>query len=231
MFGMKEKTIFALGFFDGVHLGHQALLKACRELASENGCRTGVVTFTAHPDALVLGKAPVFITTTEDRKQLLQSYGAEIVLELPFDDRMRAMSWQDFLQMLVQQGAAGLVCGEDFRFGHCGQGNAAVLQAYCREKGLFCGVVPEQVMEGERISSTRIRDLLEQGNVAMANRLLGHDHILSGVVTEGKQLGRTIGFPTANLAMPQGVLIPKRGVYATKVRLEEWPHARYSYRH
>ena len=214
---MIQQTIFALGFFDGVHLGHQALLKACRELAQQHNCRTGAVTFAAHPDGLVLGNAPALINTIGNRVSLLKYFGMTTVMELPFDEKMRAMPWQDFLRMLEDRGAAGLVCGEDFRFGHKGQGNANLLESYCREKGLACAIVPEQVLDGERISSTRIRGLLESGDVAAANRLLGHPHILSGVVEKGKQLGRILGFPTANLPLPKGVLVPKCGVYATKV--------------
>ena len=214
---MDQKTIFALGFFDGVHLGHWALLNACRDLAEKHGCRAGVVTFTAHPDALVLGKAPVLLTTTEDRKRLLQAYGAESVWEIPFDKEIMSTHWSDFLAQLVQAGAAGFVCGDDFRFGAGGVGTAKKLAAFCESRNMPCAIVPEQIMDGSRISSTRIRELLEAGEVAAANRLLGHAHILSGIVTEGKQLGRKLGFPTANLLLPDGVLIPKRGVYATKV--------------
>ena len=108
---MDQKIIFALGFFDGVHLGHQALLKACKALAEKHSCRAGVVTFTVHPDALVLGKAPVLLTTTEDRKRLLQAYGAESIWELPFDKEIMTTHWADFLTRLVESGAAGFVCG------------------------------------------------------------------------------------------------------------------------
>lgn len=217
---MKERTIFALGFFDGVHLGHQALLKACRELAEQQNCRAGVVTFTAHPDALVLGKAPVLLTTTEDRKRLLQLYGAEIVLQLPFDAAMQAMPWPEFLEFLIAQGAGGFVCGADFRFGHKGAGNAEILRDYCQKHGLCCAVVPEQNIDGITVSSTHIRKLLAEGRVTEANRFLGHPHCLTGTVIAGKQLGRTIGFPTANLRFPEGILIPKCGVYATKVTVD-----------
>lgn len=217
---MNQQRILALGFFDGVHLGHQALLKACRLLAEKHGCRAGVVTFTAHPDALVLGKAPVLLTKTEDRKRLLQAYGAQSILELPFDKEIMTTYWSDFLTQLVQAGAAGFVCGEDFRFGAGGNGTAKKLAAFCESRNMPCTIVPEQVMDGERISSTHIRSLLEQGDVEVANRLLGHAHILSGMVTEGKQLGRELGFPTANLPLPDGVLIPKFGVYATQVTVD-----------
>lgn len=218
---MIQQTIFALGFFDGVHLGHQALLKACRELAQQHSCQAGVVTFTAHPDALVFGKAPVLLTTTEDRKRLLQTYGVKIVRELPFDKEIMATHWSDFLTQLVEAGAKGFVCGEDFRFGAGGNGTAKKLAAFCESRNLPCAIVPEQILDGGRISSTRIRKLLEQGDLQTANRLLGHPHILSGVVVEGKQLGRTLGFPTANLPLPGGVLVPKCGVYATKVAVGE----------
>lgn len=217
---MDQKTIFALGFFDGVHLGHQALLTACRELAEQNHCRTGAVTFTAHPDALVFGKAPVLINTIGNRVCLLKKFGMDQVVALPFDKALMSTHWSDFLTQLVEAGAAGFVCGDDFRFGAGGNGTAKKLAAFCESRNMPCAIVPEQVLDGGRISSTRIRELLEAGEVAAANRLLGHAHILSGVVTEGKKLGRTLGFPTANLPLPDGVLIPKWGVYATKVTVD-----------
>lgn len=218
---MNQETIFALGFFDGVHLGHQALLKACRELAKENNCRAGVVTFTVHPDALVLGNAPTLINTISNRVDLLKNFGMTTVVELPFDEKMRAMPWQEFIRLLQSEyHAAGFVCGHDFRFGHRGEGTAAVLQEYCKEAGMPCDVVAEQVVEDVTVSSTHIRKLIAAGDVARANRFLGHPHMLTGIVTEGKQLGRTLGFPTANISLPDGLAIPKFGVYATKIAVQ-----------
>lgn len=214
---MNKKIIYALGFFDGVHLGHQALLQACRELADKHGCRPGAVTFTVHPEALVTGNAPTLLNTNEDRKRMLRAYGINSVKALPFDRDLMTTHWSDFLNQLVEGGAAGFVCGEDFRFGSGGIGTAKKLAAFCEKRDLPYTIVPEQVMDGERISSTRIRELLEQGELTQANRLLGHAHIFSGKVLSGKQLGRTLGTPTANLAFPAGVLIPKFGVYACKV--------------
>ena len=113
---MKEKTIYALGFFDGVHVGHQALLAACRELAAETGALAGAVTFTAHPETLVFGHSPALINTAADRKMLLQQHHMETVQQIPFDRAMMQMPWQEFFRMLREDyGAAGLVCGEDFR--------------------------------------------------------------------------------------------------------------------
>ena len=214
------KTIFALGFFDGVHLGHQALLSACRKLAKDACAQTGAVTFTAHPDTLVSGKTPGLINTIEDRIRLLESFGMETVISLPFDKNLMQTPWELFLEQLLEQGAAGFVCGDDFRFGFRGEGNAEKLTAFCKDRGLPCAVVPEQLLDGIRVSSTHIRQLLEQGDVASAAAFLGHPHILTGKVVKGKQLGRTIGIPTANLTLPEGLICPKKGVYATKVSVK-----------
>ena len=217
---MKEKTIYALGFFDGVHLGHQALLTACRTVADKTGALAGAVTFTAHPDALVLGAAPGLINTPQDRKMLLQHH-IDTVLELPFDRAMMAMHWQDFFQFLREEhGAAGLVCGADFRFGNRGEGDSEKLLAACKTAGIPCVVVPQQHIDGTVVSSTYIRRLLEAGQMAEAVRFLGHGHVLTGRVLSGRQLGRTIGIPTANLALPEEVACPKFGVYACKVMVD-----------
>ena len=217
---MKQKVIYALGFFDGVHLGHQALLKACRVLADQHGCQAGVVTFGNHPDALTQGNAPRLINSLSDRKGLLEEFHIEKVLELPFDEALRSMPWQDFLAMLgARHAACGFVCGEDFRFGHKGSGTAQLLQEYCQREWLPCAIVPEQTLDGVRVSSTHIRSLLEAGEMEEANRFLGHPHILSGEVMSGRKLGRTLGIPTANLWIPEGVMVPRHGVYACRAIL------------
>lgn len=218
---MDKKTIYALGFFDGVHLGHQALLRACRALAEETGAYAGVVTFDGHPEAVISGNAPGLINTLSDRKTLLEQYGMEQIVALPFDRALMQMPWQDFFRMLVQQyGAGGLVCGVDFRFGSRGEGDAAKLRQACLDAGIPCTVVPEQLMDGIRVSSTHIRTLLEGGQMEQAVRFLGHPHILSGTVISGRHLGRTLGIPTANLALPEQVVCPRRGVYACTTELE-----------
>lgn len=216
---MKEKTIYALGYFDGVHAGHKALLAACRQLAQAHNCLAGAVTFTGHPETLLLGKTPRLINTDDDRNKLLTRRFSVICVELAFDARLMATPWQTFLQMLVKDyGAAGFVCGSDFRFGSAGEGNADRLAAWCAQQSLCCQIVPPQELDGVRISSTHIRGLLENGEMANAVRFLGHPHILSGVVMPGKQLGRTIGVPTANLFYPQQLVKLPYGVYACRVK-------------
>ena len=210
------RKIFALGFFDGVHLGHQALLSACRDLAETLGCIPGTVTFEGHPDTLVTGNTPKLINTSADRCRLLEQYGMQEIITIPFDRKLMAMPWQEFIEMLLRRGAAGFVCGEDFRFGHRGEGTAQILAEYCRKKGLACTVVPEQTIRGIRISSTCIRRLLEEGSMEEATEFLGHPHILTGTVVTGRQLGRTMGIPTANVLIPEEVAVPKLGVYACR---------------
>ena len=211
---MKEKKIFALGFFDGVHIGHQRLLEKCAEMARSMGCRTAAITFDRHPQACFVAEPLALISTVSQRKMLLEQYRMEEIVVYPVTKEVMSTTWRDFLTELVDNGAAGFVCGYDFRFGSKGEGNAEKLQAFCEEKGLLWAVLPEQTEGGEKISSTRIRQLLEAGRLSEANHLLGHPYMLSGTVVQGRQLGRTIGVPTANIPIPDGIIVPKCGVYA-----------------
>lgn len=213
---MKEKTIYALGFFDGVHLGHQALLLACRHLAQRKNCMPGVVTFTSHPDTLVTGQTPSLINTLDERERMFLGHGISTMITLPFDEKLRNTPWQVFLEDLLQRGAAGFVCGEDFRFGYHGEGTAQKLAGFCREKGLPWAIVPAQTLDGIRVSSTYIRQLLEDGEMEQAVKFLGHPHVLTGQVVPGRGLGHTIGIPTANVLLPEALIVPKLGVYASK---------------
>ena len=210
------KKVFALGFFDGVHLGHQALLTACRHLARRYGYEAGVVTFASHPDTLVLGRTPALISTVQERQRQLLEYGISQIRVLPFDENLMNMPWQDFLLGLMEQGAGGFVCGDDFRFGRRGEGNARLLADFCKERGLCWSVVPAQTLDGITVSSTHIRQLLQNGEMERAVRFLGHPYVLSGPVISGRKLGRTIGVPTANLILPEELAVPQFGVYACK---------------
>ncbi|MBE6986163.1 MAG: bifunctional riboflavin kinase/FAD synthetase [Ruminococcaceae bacterium] len=209
-----RKKIFALGFFDGVHLGHQALLTACEILAREENAAVAAITFDRHPQSLFMGNPPALLNSASDRALLLRQFGVEHIECMPVTEKVMSTDWETFLENLVEQGGTGFVCGDDFRFGHKGEGNAEKLAAFCRERGLPCVIIPEQTMDGVRISSTHIRTLVENGEMEDAAKFLGHPHILSGEVVSGRQLGRTIGIPTANVLLPEGVVVPKLGVYA-----------------
>ena len=212
----NEKYIFALGFFDGVHLGHQALLRECRRLADSLGCRAGAITFERHPKTLFSQTSPVLISTLADRRRLLTDYGMDHIEAFPVTKEVMSTSWQDFYAMLRNLGGIGFVCGQDFRFGCRGEGNARLLAERCREDGIPCIIVPDQTVNGIRVSSTYIRSQIESGDMATAVAFLGHPYILTGQVVPGKQLGRRLGIPTANLRLPEDLAVPKFGVYACR---------------
>ncbi len=216
----NEKRVFALGFFDGVHVGHQALLSACRELAAEDRCSAAAITFDAHPQTLFSEYPPALLTTCQDRQTLLTAFGMDHIHCFPVSEEVMSTPWQRFLDCLLQQGAAGFVCGDDFRFGHRGAGNAETLRAFCAERGLPCVIVPEQSLDGHRVSSSLIRAFVEKGRMASAMKFLGHPHILSGQVMHGQKLGRRLGVPTANLTIPDGIVVPKFGVYVCRAVID-----------
>lgn len=217
---MRKRKVFALGFFDGVHQGHQALLAECVRLAKELNIETAAITFLQHPQSLFVKDPPPLINTDADRDRLLQHYGIRNIYKLPVTREVMSTPWERFLEDLLEQGAAGFVCGDDFRFGSRGEGDGKKLTAFCRERGLPCTIVPEQTVDGVRISSTYIRRLLEGGEMETAVKFLGHPHILSGEVVPGRKLGRTIGIPTANILLPQQLVQPKLGVYACKALVD-----------
>lgn len=219
---MSEKRVIALGYFDGIHIGHGALLRCAKQRAQELGCFSAVLTLDSHPSTLLTGQSVPLINTPEDRAALIRRlYGIDQILTAHFDRAMMQMPWQDYLSdyLLRQHGAVHIVCGHDHRFGYRGAGNAARLAAFCRDAGIGCDIIGQVCLDGAAVSSTRIRALLGQGQMEQANRLLGHIHCLSGPVISGQHLGSRLGFPTANLAVPDGVLPPAYGVYATRVIL------------
>lgn len=216
---MKNRQVVVLGFFDGVHLGHQALLTACRDLAKKLGRETAAFTFEAHPQSLFVPEPPPLINSNKDRIKLLMAFGMYAVISYPVVPFVMQMHWESFLDELRADGACAFVCGYDFRFGNRGEGDAQKLQEYCAKHGMECVIVPEQTLDGVRISSTHIRSLIENGQMEDANRYLGHRHILTGQVITGRKLGHKLGFPTANVLLPEGVVYPKSGVYACRVNI------------
>ena len=217
---MTKTKIFALGFFDGVHRGHLALLNACKDLARQMDAAPAAITFDRHPKSLFTPQPPVLINSNEDRQQILLHHGISPIYQICVTQENMTRSWQDFLQELLAEGTVGFVCGDDFRFGHKGEGTPQRLQDFCAQRGLACIIVPEQTQDGVRISSTHIRSLIERGDVETAAHFLGHPHVLTGEVVSGRQLGRTLGIPTANLHLPEGIVCPAFGVYACRALVD-----------
>lgn len=219
----KEKVI-ALGFFDGVHLGHAALLRRAAEEAAARGVTSAVFTFDRVPKEVVTGIPCPLINSPEDRRDLIRRlYGIQEVIMVPFDHEMMTTSWQDYItEILVKRHhAVHLVAGHDHHFGHKNQGSPELLVQKCAELGLGCDIIPQVSIGGITVSSTYIRRLVELGQIQRANRFLGHPHVLTQEVRHGRRIGHTIGIPTVNLMAPPHVLVPSHGVYATRVILPD----------
>ena len=219
---MKERVI-ALGFFDGVHLGHGALLRRAAEEAALRGCTPAVFTFDRPPKEVVTGVPCPLINSPEDRRDLVRRlYRIQDVLMVPFDQEMMTTPWDDYIVRILvgRYHAVHLVAGHDHRFGHKNQGTPELLAQKCAELGLGCDIIPKVEKDHITISSTYIRTLIAQGEMERANQFLGHPHTLTDTVAHGKKLGSTLGFPTVNLHFQPGVLVPAHGVYATRVWFE-----------
>lgn len=213
---MNERRVIALGFFDGVHIGHGALLKKTCERATELGAIPAAMSFDTHPDTLVFGTPTELLNTMDERKHLMQSlYGIEDVIFCHFDKAMMNMDWEAFVEdyLVRELHACHLVCGHDYHFGARGFGNAERLTEKCRTLGLGCDVIGEVKLDGVTVSSTYLRRLLKEGRMEEAVRFLGHGHIISGIVQHGDSRGHTLGLPTANLALDASLLVPAFGVY------------------
>ena len=213
---MNERRVIALGFFDGVHIGHGALLKKTCERATELGAIPAAMSFDTHPDTLVFGTPTELLNTMDERKHLMQSlYGIEDVIFCHFDRDMMNMDWEAFVEdyLVRELHACHLVCGHDYHFGARGFGNAERLTEKCRALGLGCDVIGEVKLDGVTVSSTYLRRLLKEGRMEEAVRFLGHGHIISGIVQHGDSRGHTLGLPTANLALDASLLVPAFGVY------------------
>ncbi|MCI6568177.1 MAG: riboflavin biosynthesis protein RibF [Dysosmobacter sp.] len=220
---MKQRVI-ALGFFDGVHLGHGALLRRTAEEARKRDCTPAVFTFDRPPKEVVTGIPCPLINSPEDRKDLLRRlYGISDVLMVPFDREMMTTPWDGFVtEILVKRyHAVHLVAGHDHHFGHKNQGSPELLAAKCAELGLGCDIIPKVEVGGITVSSTYIRRLVELGQMDRAAAFLGHPHTLTGTVGHGRGIGSSRLFPTANLTVPAHVLVPAHGAYATRVTLPD----------
>ncbi len=208
----------AIGMFDGVHLGHQAVLQqAIAEARQQNGS-AAAITFDRHPNAIVApDRAPPFIQPLAQRLSLLAKLGIDTTLVLRFDEALRQLSAAAFVDTLCR-GRSSLSClcvGESFTFGHQRSGNVPLLRDLGRQRGFLVHAVPHVCVDDLPVRSTRIREQVRQGNFANASRFLGRPYSLRAPVLPGDQLGRQLGFPTANLDVA-GLALPPNGVYAAR---------------
>lgn len=214
---MRKAIAATIGFFDGVHQGHRHLLRQLEGLAAANRLVPMAVTFDCHPRTVVQKNfVPSLLTTQEEKLALLsEAFSGEVVV-LPFTQELSALTAREFMASVLREklNTELLLMGYNHHFGH-GGGTQEEYQAWGRETGIK--VCLADALEGEKVSSSRIRDLISLGEIEKANTMLGYPYFMTGKVTEGKQIGRRIGFPTANLSLPEQKLLPACGVYAVWV--------------
>lgn len=211
-----------IGNFDGVHLGHLEILRRLREAARPRGLPMTVVTFEPHPrERLAPDEAPPRLMRVRDKALRLAEAGVDRLVVLRFDERLQGLSAEGFAEALLVRslGARQVVIGEGFRFGRGRQGSVETLRAVGASQGFGVEEVPPVSLEGERISSTRVRQALDAGRLDQVGRMLGRDYRVTGRVVSGQRLGRQLGFPTANLRLHRR-RSPIRGIFAVRVRAE-----------
>ncbi len=218
-----KKRVIALGFFDGVHIGHGELLKRTAEVAAHLGCRASVLTYSRHPSE-VIGKTHVkLLNTTDERCEfILQLYGIDDVIVREFTREYSNLSCEEFFDKIIisELGACHVVAGFDFRFGIGGSGDAMRLIKLCENRDIGCDIIDEVKVDGVTVSSSGIRELIAAGNMEEAAKLLGHYHCIISEVVHGEKLGEEMGFPTINQMIPQNIQSPEYGVYLSRVTAE-----------
>ncbi len=208
-------TWLTIGVFDGVHRGHQAILRQLVEGAHAAGSPAAVLTFARHPAEVLGHRSLKCLTTPEERAELLGQLGVDAVITHPFDEQVAALSAAEFMKPIKERlGLSRLLIGYDFALGKGREGNASRLAEIGREMGYTVQVVEAVSDESGLISSTVIRKLVSVGDVADAAKMLGHPYVITGSVVHGSARGHSLGFPTANVGVPPGKLIPAFGIYA-----------------
>lgn len=218
---LLKSSCLALGFFDGVHPGHEVVIRKAVQRAAELGCTPGVVTFKEHPRSLTLGKSPPLLTLIDKRLELFKNLGIKAALVLSFTEELCRLDPEDYVRAVLVEcmGAKSLSVGFNHRFGRNRIGDAELLRTLGVHLGYDVHVAPEIIIDGEPVSSSRIRDAITHGRVEEATRLLSRPYAVTGVVEHGDRRGTTIGFPTANINVPEEQVMPDMGVYAAAVQM------------
>jgi len=207
-----------MGVFDGVHIGHQAVISKAVQAAANDGGLAGLLTFNPHPIQVIAPqKAPTSLLETLDHKaRVVSALGVKLLIPLRFDAAMATMEASEFINRLAAAPLRTIAVGEDWRFGHKRAGDVALLQSAAAQHGFRLEAVPPVMFAGDRISSTRIRQAIRDGNLDEAARMLGRRYAVTGTVIQGDQLGRRLGFPTANVATGN-LQLPPSGVWSVSV--------------
>lgn len=219
-FYSAKKTIITIGSFDGVHIGHQKIIENLIQNANTSQCESLILTFFPHPKMVLLEQSEILLLNTiEERCQLLDKTNLDHLIIHPFDEKFSQLSAEDFVKMILIEklNIKKIVIGHDHHFGKNRSANIDDLVVYGEKYGFDVEQISAQEIAAVAVSSSKIRVALEHGNIQLANEFLGYSYFITGIVQEGKQLGRTIGFPTANLKIEENYkLIPKKGVYIVK---------------
>ncbi|MEM8486133.1 MAG: bifunctional riboflavin kinase/FAD synthetase [Bacteroidota bacterium] len=226
--GLKKdnSSLITVGTFDGIHHGHQSIIRYLVDRAQRKGGTSVALSFDPHPRQVLTGEPVPMLTTIEERGALFEALGLDRFIVVPFTEAFAATSARDFVvALLVEQvGMQEIVIGYDHGFGKGREGNSDLLQQLGADYGFSVDVVPAQILEQGVVSSSRIRELLAVGEVGTAGRLLSRPYSLMGTVVHGDGRGKTIGYPTANIAVANpNKVVPKQGVYAVHVRVGDAP--------
>lgn len=215
-------TVIALGTFDGLHLGHTDVINTAKDYAERSGLKLAVFTFSNHPLALIRPDlVPVRIISAEEKIKLLESFGVDYLINIPFTEDFAALSPDEFLDRLACFNYRCLVVGENFTYGFLGSGKTETLERSGRKNGFDVIVRPLVKMNGNVVSSTGIRNLIQAGHIEYANRMLGRAYAITGTIVHGEQRGRKLGFPTANIELLHSEMaVPAPGVYAVTASIE-----------
>ena len=215
----RKPIIAAAGFFDGIHLGHQKVIKTAITEADRNNGQAWVITFQKHPMRILNPEAaPPILTATEHKLQILKSLNIDGCIMLPFNHKIAQTPPEFFVQQLLESSPplSGLVVGQNWHFGNKGKGNSRMISRIIKGSPLHLSIVRPRIWKGETISSTRIRTAVQRGNIENATAMLGRPFSIIGTVQHGSGIGHSLGFPTANLDAHHEVL-PPFGVYATRM--------------
>jgi riboflavin kinase/FMN adenylyltransferase len=216
-------SVLTIGVFDGVHLGHRRLLARLKAEAEQHGLASIVITFADHPRGVLHpGAAPALLTTIDERVELLKETGVDLVIPVSFDTALSKLTAREFAVLLREHvRMTGLVVGPDFAMGHRREGDWTTLAALGQEMGFFVEMIePLRAGAGPVIRSTIIREAIAEGDIARAASMLGRDYSLAGTVVRGHGRGAGLGFATANLDVPDGIMVPRDGIYAAWARVD-----------